>query len=80
MRLKMRIRFQRSQALREQIDDQFGIAKNLNHLGKIREKQGKPEEAQALYQQSLAILPELGAPEVKLALLNLYGLEGGKST
>lgn len=63
--------FQRSQVIREQLGDKLGLAKNLNHLGKLREATGKFDEAAALYQESLSILRVLGAPEAAIALDNL---------
>lgn len=63
--------FHASQQLRAQEGDRLGMAKNLNHLGKVKEALGRPGEAASLYQESLSILRELGAPEAKIALDNL---------
>jgi tetratricopeptide (TPR) repeat protein len=63
--------FSLSQELRIKEGDKSGIAKNLNHLGKVKEALGRPEEAANLYQESLSLLRELGAPETKIALDNL---------
>lgn len=66
--------FQSSQKLRIKEGDKLGMAKNLNHLGKIKEALGKPDEASDLYRESLSMLRELGAPEAKIALDNLTRL------
>jgi tetratricopeptide (TPR) repeat protein len=70
--------FQRSQDIRKQQGDKLGLAKNLNHLGKLREATGRFEEAAALYQESLSLLRVLGAPEAAIALDNLNKLRGRK--
>jgi hypothetical protein len=70
--------FQRSQDIRKKQGDKLGLAKNLNHLGKLREETGRLEEAAALYQESLSLLRVLGAPEAAIALDNLNNLQGRK--
>ena len=68
------VHFDRSQVARRKVGDKLGIAKNLNHLGKIRELTGQTREAAQLYRESLSLLRELGAPEAGIALTNLRQL------
>jgi tetratricopeptide (TPR) repeat protein len=63
--------FGRSQEIRKQQHDKLGYAKNLNHIGKIKEATGLSEEAATLYEESLSLLRVLGAPEAAIALDNL---------
>lgn len=69
-----RVHLERSQKIRKRLNDNLGIAKNLNHLGKIEEETGNKKSAKKLYKKSLAILRRLGAPEAKIALDNLRRL------
>ena len=63
--------FSRSQEIRTRLGDRLGIAKNLNHFGRIEEDKGNYESAEKYFAKSLEILRELGAAEITIAKENL---------
>jgi len=70
-----KVHFERSQEIRKRLGDRAGIARNLNHLGRIEEDMGNPKQAAQLYQESLTILRQLDPYNANIALENLKRVE-----
>lgn len=67
--------FVHSQEIRKRLGDSAGIARNLNHLGRIEEDMGNLKQAAQLYKESLAILQKFDRYNAQIALENLKRVE-----
>ena len=66
--------FQKSLAIKEELGDKMGIAKNLNNIGLIYMNQGNTPRALEYFQKSQAIKEELGDKKGIAVILNNIGL------
>ncbi|MCB9343408.1 MAG: tetratricopeptide repeat protein [Lewinellaceae bacterium] len=66
--------FQKSLAIKEELGDKMGIAKNLNNIGLIYMNQGNTPRALEYLQKSQAIKEELGDKKGIAVILNNIGL------
>lgn len=60
--------------LRQNINDQAGMAESLNNLATVANSQGQSDEAQSLYTQSLNLWQSVGNPRGVAAALNNLGI------
>ncbi|MEM7793709.1 MAG: tetratricopeptide repeat protein [Cyanobacteria bacterium P01_C01_bin.118] len=65
--------FQQSLAIRQDIDERYGIAESLNNIGFVYDSRGDYAQALDYYQQALAIRQELGDRQGESVVLSNIG-------